>query len=125
MHRCIRIGRSTTSQRGSAQYRAPSGESIHITCTACDLSPDRLTTPHCDTCGRRRMVCVPAVLVERARGTQLSITAVHPHYRCPICDADELNKPQAGHLPNAVGGHRVADRDRRPVSQPVRSQPGG
>ena len=50
----------------------PDADVIHITCTACDLTWDRLTAPHCATCGSRDMVCVPEVLVERSRGTQLS-----------------------------------------------------
>lgn len=69
---------------------------IHITCTACDLHWDRMTAPNCETCGSRDMVCVPEVLVERSRGTQLSITGVQPHYKCRSCDADELTQPRAG-----------------------------
>lgn len=83
---------------------------IHLTCTACDLTWDRLTTPHCPTCGSLDMVCVPEVLVERSRGTQLSITGVQPHYKCRTCDADELARPRSGHLPDTLGGQNVADR---------------
>ena len=83
---------------------------IHLTCTACDLTWDRLTTPHCGTCGSLDMVCVPEVLVERSRGTQLSITGVQPHYKCRTCDADELARPRSGHLPDTLGGQNVAAR---------------
>lgn len=86
------------------------GDSIHITCTACELSWDRLTTPHCNKCGSRDMVCVPEVLVERSRGTQLSIMGIQPHYLCRACDADELSKPRAGHLPNTLGGQSLSER---------------
>jgi hypothetical protein len=84
--------------------------SIRVTCTACELSWDRLTTPHCEQCNGQDMVCVPEILVERSRGTQLSIMGVQPHYRCRTCDADELNKPRDGHLPKTLGGHSLSER---------------
>ena len=56
------------------------------------------------------MVCVPEVLVERSRGTQLSITGIQPRYKCRACDADELAQPRDGHLPNTLGGHNLSDR---------------
>ena len=49
---------------------------IHLTCTACDLTWECITTPHCPTCGSLDIACVPEVLVERSRGTRLSITGV-------------------------------------------------
>ncbi len=88
----------------------PEGEIIRITCTACDLTWDRLTAPHCDRCGGRDMVCVPEVLVERSRGTQMSIMGVQPHYRCRLCDAAELARPRAGHLPDTLGGTSLPER---------------
>lgn len=86
------------------------GEMIRLTCTACNLSWDRDTQPHCDTCGSRDMVCVPELLIERSRGTQLSIMGVQPLYLCRKCDAEELAKPRGGHLPNVLGGQSLSDR---------------
>lgn len=85
------------------------GDVIHITCTACDLSWDRLTRPHCSLCGGLDMVCVPEVLVERSRGTQLSIMGIQPLYLCRSCDRDELSRPRVGHLPNTLGGQSLTD----------------
>ncbi len=82
---------------------------IRVRCSACDLSWDRLTTHHCAECGSLDMVCFPEVLVERSRGTQMSIMGVQPNYLCRSCDADELNKKRAGHLPNALGGSELSD----------------
>ena len=91
-------------------YGTPDGDIIHLTCTACDLTWDRDTKPHCAKCGSRDMVCVPEVLVERSRGTQLSITGIQPYYLCRTCDASELAKPRTGHLPNTLGGEPLSDR---------------
>jgi hypothetical protein len=91
-------------------YGTPDGDTIHITCTACELSWDRLTRPHCARCASLDMVCVPEVLVERSRGTQMSIMGIQPHYLCRVCDAEELAKPRHGHLPNTLGGHNLSER---------------
>lgn len=91
-------------------YGSTQNDTIRVTCTACDLSWDRLTTPHCEQCGGKDMVCVPEVLVERSRGTQLSIMGVQPHDLCRTCDDGELSKPRDGHLPNTLGGQALSER---------------
>jgi transposase-like protein len=67
------------------------GELIRITCTACDLTWDRDPARHvCPTCGRDDVRAVAQPYVEKARGTQLSITAMRIVYLCHACDADVL-----------------------------------
>ncbi len=62
------------------------------------------------------MVCVPEVLVERSLGTQLD----HGHptpLQMRTCDADELAKPRAGHLPDTLGGQSLAYRPSHRIEQ--------
>lgn len=46
----------------------------------------------------------PVPLIERSRGTQYSIIAMHIETLYRICDADRLRDPGDGHLPRALGG---------------------
>lgn len=88
-------------------HGTPVGEVILLRCAKCDVAWERDPRPSCPTCGGIDMVCVPEVLVERSRGTQLSITGIQPYYRCRVCDAAELAKPRGGHLPDALGGRTL------------------
>lgn len=76
-----------------------SHDAIVVTCSACGLSWERPAAPHCPTCGSTDVVAQPVPLVERSRGTQMSITAMHIETLCRTCDADQLNRPSDGHLP--------------------------
>ncbi|MCH1489208.1 MAG: hypothetical protein L7T83_02195 [Ilumatobacteraceae bacterium] len=75
---------------------------ITITCSGCSLSWDRPAAPHCERCGSTDVVAHPVPLIERSRGTQMSITAMHVETRCRICDADELRERGTGHLPPSL-----------------------
>jgi Zn ribbon nucleic-acid-binding protein len=76
---------------------------IVITCAACGLSWDRPVAPHCGTCGSTDVVAHPVPLLERSRGTQMSITAMHIETLCRTCDADRLAERGEGHLPRSLG----------------------
>ncbi len=78
-------------------------DTIVITCGSCGLSWDRPVRPHCPTCGSTDVVAHPVPLVERSRGTQRSITAMHIETLCRECDADRLAARHDGHLPPALG----------------------
>jgi hypothetical protein len=83
----------------------PDGEVIHITCTNCSLAWDRDTSPRCVTCGRTDDIhVISQPVIEKARGTQLSIVAVtttylcHDHYRNDYLTRDYRHIPP-GHNP--------------------------
>jgi hypothetical protein len=63
-----------------------SGEVIHITCDGCGLGWDRDISPRCATCGRTDDVrTITEPVIEKARGTQLSIVGVTTTYLCETC----------------------------------------
>lgn len=64
------------------------GDVVHTTCDACELSWDRDLRPRCKTCGSEDVRGVPKPIVQKARGSQLSIIASTVVYLCPRCDAD-------------------------------------
>lgn len=80
-----------------------SGAVIIVTCGECGLSWDRPAAPHCNRCGSTDVVAHPVPLIERSRGTQLSITAMHIETLCRTCDAERLNLRGDGHLPDTLG----------------------
>ncbi|MDB0005628.1 hypothetical protein N9E02_00145 [Ilumatobacteraceae bacterium] len=77
-------------------------EHITVSCANCGLSWTRPVVPHCDRCGSTDVVAHPVPLIERSRGTQMSITAMHIETRCRICDADLLRERGTGHLPDRL-----------------------
>lgn len=76
---------------------------IVITCSACGLSWERPVAPHCATCGSIDVVAHPVPLLEKSRGSQMSITAMHIETLCRVCDADRLADRGEGHLPKSLG----------------------
>lgn len=78
---------------------------IVVTCDACGISWERPVAPHCHRCGSTDVVAYPVPLIERSRGTQRSITAMHVETLCRVCDADRLatERDGDGHLPPALG----------------------
>lgn len=60
-------------------------EVIHITCTNCGLTWDRDTSPRCATCGDPDVRTITEPVIEKARGTQLSIVGVTTTYLCHAC----------------------------------------
>ncbi len=61
-------------------------EVITITCEECGLVWDRDLTPRCPTCGRDDVRVAFQAIVEKSRGTQLSIQSMKLVYLCPGCD---------------------------------------
>lgn len=70
----------------------PHGDLIRISCSACRLEWDRDPAPRCLTCGGSDVRAVPQAVVEKARGTQLSIIAMRAVYLCNTCDAELLRR---------------------------------
>lgn len=78
----------------------PQGEVIVITCGACGLTWERDPSPSCRECGTRddvKVVLQP--FIEKARGTQLSITGMQVIYRCWSCDERINRATHHRHIP--------------------------
>ena len=65
-------------------------EGTQLTCGACGAVWMRSATPTCPSCGSDDLQTVPLAIVERSRGTQLSILGTRPVDLCSVCDAKAL-----------------------------------
>ena len=65
-------------------------DSIDLTCDECGAIWIRSLAKKCDVCGGDDMQTVPLAIVERSRGTQLSILGTRPIDLCSHCDAERL-----------------------------------
>lgn len=74
---------------------------ITITCGACGQSWSRSLTPKCPTCAGEDLVTVPKAILERSRGTQLSVVGIQMVQLCPVCDQDDIERRQR-HLPRPL-----------------------
>jgi len=70
--------------------RSDDHDRITITCEACGLVWDRDLTPSCPTCGSTDVRPAFQALLDKSRGTQLSIQSMRLVHLCPDCDADTL-----------------------------------
>jgi hypothetical protein len=95
---------------------------IEITCHRCGYVGPRVAGRRCPTCGGADVVDRPQAMVERSRGTQLSIVGYTTVGLCRSCDADELEYSQqhnAGVLPKELPTVDPATLDElRPGSPP-------
>ena len=66
------------------------GGAITVTCGSCDLGWERDFTPRCPTCGNDDVRPAFEAIVEKSRGTQLSMQSARLIYLCPVCDAGRL-----------------------------------
>lgn len=65
---------------------------IHITCGACDTSWDRDPRITCQQCGSTDMYAAPVAVIEKSRGTQLSIVSTTSEFLCWHCDRDLIDQ---------------------------------
>jgi hypothetical protein len=63
---------------------------ILLTCHTCGYDGPRVAKRRCETCGGDDVVERPRALVERSRGTQLSVVGYTTAVLCRVCDADDL-----------------------------------
>lgn len=77
---------------------------IELHCAACDVTLTRDPRPSCPTCGGFEMEAMPKVLVEKSRGTQMSIQGIQREFLCRECDADAIRAQRDGHLPTRLDG---------------------
>ena len=68
----------------------PGEEVIEVSCGACGFSWVRDRTPTCPTCSSTDLRQAARSIVEKSRGTQLSIQSNEVIYLCPVCDAADL-----------------------------------
>ncbi|MCP3991217.1 MAG: hypothetical protein GY724_19235 [Actinomycetia bacterium] len=66
------------------------GDAITITCQQCGLVWDRDLSPRCGRCGSTEVRPAFQSILEKSRGTQLSMQSVRLIHLCPDCDADRL-----------------------------------
>lgn len=85
------------------------GTEILLTCDRCSQEWTRQLTPRCPECGGEDLQTVPVAIVEKSRGTQLSVVGIRTVEMCWTCDRDTIrrwqdNRPNPllpSELPNA------------------------
>ncbi len=77
----------------------PSGELIEITCERCRRSWKRDPSPRCEQCGGDDLVAACKAIVEKSRGSQLSIVATEVIYLCMECDAELVGRYRISRSP--------------------------
>ena len=80
----------TESLRGSRQ-----SDSIALVCEECGHQWERALAPSCRSCGGTDMQQVPLAILEKGRGTQLSVVGTRPIHLCSQCDVETLRKYHA------------------------------
>lgn len=73
----------------------PTSGGVLLTCGVCGAKWERRSTEACGRCGSDDLQTVPLAIVERSRGTQLSVLGTRPITLCSICDADKLTRYHA------------------------------
>ena len=70
---------------------APVGDgTLRLTCADCRIEWIRDPRPKCPSCGGDDLYHRPQVIVEKSRGTQMSIQGVHVEYGCYACDPPDV-----------------------------------
>ncbi|NOX23815.1 MAG: hypothetical protein GXP36_12115 [Actinobacteria bacterium] len=67
---------------------------ISMRCNACGERWERDLTPACRSCGSKDLVAVPHAMVEKSRGTQLSVVGTRMINLCSTCEADSIEQWQ-------------------------------
>ena len=65
---------------------------ITLTCGRCGAQWDRDLRPKCDRCDSYDMRAVPLAIVEKSRGTQLSVVGTRTIHLCEDCDAETIER---------------------------------
>ena len=66
-------------------------ELIRITCGNCSSTWDRDPRKRCPRCDSAEMYPAPVAVIEKSRGTQLSIVSTTYEYLCWHCDRDLID----------------------------------
>ncbi|HSM67345.1 MAG TPA: hypothetical protein VK860_13640 [Ilumatobacteraceae bacterium] len=83
----------------------PTGE-IRLTCADCRVQWTRDPRPRCPSCGGDDLYHRPQVILEKSRGSQMSIQGIHVEYGCHDCDPPEvrIRGGNTNHLPERLDG---------------------
>jgi len=65
---------------------------ITITCGECGAVWERDMTPRCVTCGNTEVREALQAILDKSRGTQLSIQSMKVVWLCPHCDPEKLRR---------------------------------
>jgi hypothetical protein len=79
----------------------PVGGGVELTCGSCGSVWNRSGHAACERCGGTDLQTVPLAIVERSRGTQLSVVGTRPVTLCSSCDRDTL-RSYHDHRPNPL-----------------------
>jgi ssDNA-binding Zn-finger/Zn-ribbon topoisomerase 1 len=79
-------------------------DTIELTCDACETTWVRDPSPSCPKCGGRDMEAAPKVIVEKSRGSQMSIQGIQREFLCRVCDIDLILARRDGYLPDRLPG---------------------
>lgn len=74
-------------------------ELIDIVCDACGESWTRDTTPRCPKCGSDDLETALRAILDKSRGTQLSISSTVVEHLCKACDPDLVERWMDGRTP--------------------------
>lgn len=85
---------------------SPSGDEISIRCLTCEAQWTRPTSPSCPACAGTDLQTVPLAIVERSRGTQLSVVGIRMVHLCRVCDGDQIDRWQRNR-PNPLMPHEL------------------
>lgn len=69
-------------------------DEITSTCGNCGQVWDRPTAPVCPTYDGSDLQAVPLAIVEKSRGTQLSVVGIRIVHLCNECDAEDIRRWQ-------------------------------
>ncbi len=72
---------------------------ITITCGSCDNVWERDRERRCPRCDAGDLYPVPVAILEKSRGTQLSIMSTRPEYLCWVCDRDLIDAQRRSGTP--------------------------
>lgn len=77
------------------------GDVIALVCEVCDAewARDPAARPDCGRCGGNDLREAVQAVVEKSRGTQLSIQSFRQVWLCPSCDADRYDRYKISNRP--------------------------
>jgi hypothetical protein len=77
----------------------PDGDLIEITCESCGRRWTRDPSPRCIRCGGDDLFAACKAIVEKSRGSQLSIVATEVIQLCMACDAELIGRYRMSRSP--------------------------
>lgn len=69
-------------------------DEITVSCGSCGQVWQRPTEPACPSCEGTDLRAIPMAIVEKGRGTQLSVVGIRVVHLCTTCDADDIERWQ-------------------------------